>query len=95
MDEIKFKSLQELYERLKPALNCRKNEIMRMNIPYIKTEDIWNYLKETKWNTSSNLTLADMVSDILNVDEYLIDEYIKKNLKTFKRNIILDDDNLL
>ncbi len=95
MNDIKFTSLTELYNRLLPALKCRKSEIKRLNISYLKEEDIWNYLKEKKWNASSNLTLADMVSDILNVDEYLLDEYVKDKMKKIKREIIIDDNNLL
>lgn len=95
MEDIRFTSLTELYNRVLPALKCRKNEIKRLNIPYVKEEDIWNYLKEKKWNRAANLTLADMVSDILNVDEYLIDEYIKNNMIKIKREIIIDEDNLL
>lgn len=95
MDDIKFTSLTDLYNRLLPALKCRKNEIKRLNISYVKEEDIWNYLKEKKWNISSNLTLADMVNDILNVDEFLLDNYIKDKMKQIKREIIIDDNNLL
>ena len=95
MEDIKFTSLQELYNRVKPALTTRKNEIKRLGISYVKEEDIWNYLKENKWNTVNNLTLTDMVNDILNVDEYIIDEYIKKIMNRETRKIKLDDENLL
>lgn len=95
MNDIKFTSLQELYNRLKPALTTRTREIKRENMPYIKEEDIWNYLKTYKWNVSANLTLIDMVNDILNVDSYTIDQYIRNSINKIKREIITDEDNLL
>ena len=95
MEDIKFSSLSELYQRVRPALKCRASEIKKHNIPYIKEEDIWNYLREHTWNTSKELTLNQMVDDILNVDHYLVDEYLKDKMVRIKREINIDDDNLL
>ena len=63
--DVAFESLEELYKRIKPALITKKNEMKRDGYIYIKEEDIWNYLKETKWKNSIDLTLADMVQDII------------------------------
>ena len=52
----------------------------------IHTNDIWNYLILTKWTKSHNLELSDIVSDILNCDNKLLDEYLKDNL-TKRENI--------
>lgn len=95
MDDIKFTSLQELYNRLEPALSAKVSEIKRQKISYIKNADIWNYLKTYKWNRETNLTLIDMVNDILNVEVSIIDEYVKNNMTRVKRDLIIDDDNLL
>ena len=57
---------------------------------YIKKEDIWNYLKETKWRSSSNLALNEMVSDILNCDNELVDDYFKQRIKRAARKIDFD-----
>lgn len=95
MEDIKFTSLQELYNRVRPALITRTNEIKRLGIKYVKEEDVWNYLKENKWNSSSNLTLIDMVNDILSADEYSVDEYIKRNMAKEARKINLDETDLL
>lgn len=95
MDDIKFTSLQELYNRVKPALSTRVSEIKRLKVPYVKEEDIWNYLKTYKWNISANLTLIDMINDILAVDAYVIDEYIKNNMVRVKRDLIIDETDLL
>ena len=45
---MEFNSLEELYERIKPALRCKQSEMKRNGYNYIKLEDIWNYLKEVK-----------------------------------------------
>lgn len=90
--EIKFNNLKELYQRLKPALATKKRSFYRQGIKYIKEEDIWNYLKDTKWVPSVNLSLADMVNDILGSDDELIDNYVKNILVSSKRNPNLKDD---
>ncbi len=53
--DITFNSLEELYERIKPALRAKRAEMHRQGFKYIKKEDIWNYLKEIKWKNSKNL----------------------------------------
>ena len=42
---FEFRNLKELYERLKPALRTKTNELKRIGFNYIKEEDIWNCLK--------------------------------------------------
>ena len=42
---------------------------------------IWNYLKITKWSKSVNLTLAEMVNDIIHTDNKDIDIYLRKTKK--------------
>ena len=87
--DIEFNSIKELYERLKPALNTKLTELKRNDLDYIKIEDIWNYLKITKWEKSSNLLLYQMVDDILNLDNSDIDEYVKEQIrkKVIKPNL--------
>lgn len=83
--DVTFHSLEELYQRLLPALRTKKNEMRRGGYTYIKEEDIWNYLKEVKWVHARNLTLFDMVSDVLNTDDLQIDTYFKKELRVMQR----------
>ena len=66
MDDYKFKSLDELYRKLLPAFKTKVSELKRYNINYIKEVDIWNYLKNNYWKNKHDLTLGDMVNDILN-----------------------------
>jgi hypothetical protein len=88
--DIQFNSLEELYNRIKPALMAKVEELKRNDLNYIKEEDVWNYLKEIKWKDSSDLKLYQMVSDVLNADNLLIDEYLKKKLNMTERHIYFE-----
>lgn len=88
--DIDFKSLEELYERIKPALVTKKQEMKRNGFSYIKEEDIWNYLKEIKWRNSKDLSLYEMVNDVLNCDDYTIDRYLKEKLNLKDRKVYFD-----
>ena len=79
--DIEFNSVKELYERLKPALTTKETELKRNDLDYIKIEDIWNYLKDSKWSKANNLLLYQMVDDILNLDNNEIDEYVKGEIR--------------
>ena len=79
--DIEFNSVKELYERLKPALTTKVIELKRNDLDYIKIEDIWNYLKDSKWSKANNLLLYQMVDDILNLDNNEIDEYVKGEIR--------------
>lgn len=89
--DIEFNSLEELYRRIKPALHTKKEEMKRNGFPYIKEEDIWNYLKEVKWVQARNLSLHQMVSDVLNANDNLIDRYLREKLSMRNRNVYFGD----
>ena len=93
MDELKFKSLNELYNRLLPALKSKKKELTSKGINYIHEEDIWNYLKQYVWKSNINLTLDKMVDDILNTKNSEFDDYMKKQIENYHR--VIEKDNLL
>ncbi len=86
-----FNSLEELYTRLKPALHTKKEEMRRAGYEYIKSEDIWNYLKESIWKKANNLSLHQMVSDILNTESAQIDTYLKEKLNMRNRTVYFED----
>ena len=87
--DIEFNNIKELYDRVTPALNAKVTELKRNVLDYIKKDDIWNYLKITKWSKANNLLLYQMVDDILNLDNYEIDEYVKEEIrkKVIKPNL--------
>lgn len=88
---MEFNNLQELYVRIKPALITKQNEMIRNGFNYIKPEDIWNYLKEVKWKKANNLSLYEMVSDVLNADDDIIDAYLKQKMTNFERIANLEE----
>lgn len=87
--DIEFNNIKELYKRLRPALTTKVTELKRNDLDYIKEEDVWNYLKFTKWSKANNLLLYQMVDDILNLDNTEIDEYVKEEIrkKVIKPNL--------
>lgn len=85
LEDIKFNSLKELYERLLPALRSKIKELKVNGYNYIKEEDIWNYFKKVKWTNCKTLTLYDMVDDVLNIPNNKIDEYVKNEFAKTER----------
>jgi hypothetical protein len=91
--DISFDSLEELYRRIKPALHTKQEEMHRNGYPYIKEEDIWNYLKEIKWVKSKNLLLYEMVSDVLNASNEAIDLYLKEKMNMRNRTVYFKEED--
>ena len=74
-----FKTKEELYIRVRPALHAKLEELKRLNYPNIKEEDIFNYLSIVKWSKSNNLALSDIVSDIIHLNPIILNSYINEN----------------
>ncbi len=85
--EIKFKSLEELYKRLTPALKSKTKELNKKGLSYIHEEDVWNFLKNYKWTSSHDLDLSVMVNDIFEADEQELDSYVRKKIQKYHRKI--------
>lgn len=67
-----FSNISELYKRVLPAINIKISDMKRHGFISIDNYDVFLYLASNKWNSSINLTLYDIVSDIFNVDEVSI-----------------------
>ncbi len=93
--DINFESLNALYMRIKPALTSKKIELHRLGSNYIKEEDIWNHLRETKWGKSIDLSLGEMVNDIFNCENYKIENYVNENISKLQRKVNIDDEEIL
>ena len=65
---MEFTSQQELYNKLLPVFNVKKRLILFSKYKYITNEDIWVYLSQKKWKKSHNLTLSDIVNDIITIE---------------------------
>ena len=76
-----YRSQKELYLNLVPALNVKMKLLKRGNFKNVTREDIWNYLKENKWRYGVDLTLADMVQDIIHTDNLEINNFVNRNRK--------------
>ena len=64
---MNFNNIEELKERLMPALSMQKDYFKRIG-KNVSEEDIWNSLKG-KWKDSKDLTLNEMVNDILKIKD--------------------------
>ena len=78
--DYEFSSKEELFQRVKPALNAKVGELHRFGYTYINQMDVWNYLIENKWMKSRDLMLSDIVNDILHTDNKKIDTYLKEKI---------------
>jgi hypothetical protein len=76
MVDEKFNSITDLYKRVLPALKSKRRELEASKVGFITEKDIWDYLRDEKWNKKSNLTLFDIVNDILNVEKNKLFEYM-------------------
>lgn len=63
--EIVFNSAYELYNKVLPALRTKKREFKKRGIS-IREKEIFTYLVNTKWKNTENLSLNEVVNDILN-----------------------------
>lgn len=95
MNEIKFNSIEELYKRVLPALKSKVKELKFNNINYVKEEDIWNCLRNLKWDNCNALSLSEMVDDILNTDNIKFDTYIKKKMESLPREDIPKEESFI
>jgi len=83
---MEYKSEKELYHSLKGAFNV-KLRMIKDEYDYIKMVDIWNYLKINKWCKDKNLSISEMVNDIIDVDISKVDSFLKKYLKEEERKL--------
>ena len=78
-----YKNQLELYQSLIPAFHVKLKLLKKSDYTDITSKDIWDYLKDNKWRISVDLTLADMVEDIIHTDNLEIVHYVrdKKGIK--------------
>ena len=69
---MEFTSQQELYRKIQPVFNVKKRLIQNSEYKDITNQDIWQYLIETKWKSAQNLTISDIVNDIITLDLEMI-----------------------
>ena len=62
--DIEFKNIEELKERMMPALRIRVKELKEKNYS-VTVDELWEYFVRI-WQYHKNLTLYDLVDDVLN-----------------------------
>lgn len=65
---MEYQTLNDLYQRLIPAFKVKKRILSITKYNNIGFEDIWQYLAQNKWCKSIDLTIAEMVNDIIILD---------------------------
>lgn len=65
---MEYTSQYDLYKNLLPVFNVKKRLILHSKYKNITNEDIWLYLIETKWKKSYNLSISEIVNDIITID---------------------------
>ena len=75
---MEFTSLGQLYRKLIPVFNVKKRLILNSKYKDITNENIWLYLTESKWRQANNLSLPEMINDIITVDLEEIYKYMEE-----------------
>lgn len=83
---MEYNSQEELFKSLKGAFKV-KLRMVNKEYDYIKMVDIWNYLKINKWCKDKNLSISEMVNDIIDVDITKVDLFLKKYIKSEERKL--------
>ncbi len=84
----RYNNQEQLFKDLKPAFKVKLTLLKDTEYRYIRDVDIWNYLKESKWVRSVNLGISDMTNDIINVNAYEIDKYLKDRMYNEKKKLM-------
>ena len=65
---MEYSNQLELYKKLIPVFKVKERLIKASNTKNIGISDIWHYLAINKWKYSTNLTISDIVNDIIIID---------------------------
>lgn len=79
--DYEFSSVLDLKVHIKPALDSKVRELQRKNINYVSQDDIFEYLRNMVWPLKSNLTLYNIVDDILNTDNEIFSNYVVSKMR--------------
>ena len=76
--DYEFSSLEELYKRVRPALESKVDELQKYGNLTSSKYDLWKCLIINKWRNETGLMLSDIVDDILNISFDEINSYYMK-----------------
>jgi len=94
-NDPEFKNLEELFNRVLPALNSKVYELRRLGYKYPDEKDVWNFLVTNKWKNKTDLCLSELVSNIIHIDNYELNEYVLEKMSKLKREESTKDISLL
>ena len=69
---MEYKNQLDLYQDLRPVFRVKERLNGVNGYSDVTINDIWHYLAINKWKNSTNLTLSDIVNDIITVDISMI-----------------------
>ena len=72
---MNYSSQFELYQALLPVFNVKIRLLRYNNYNDVTNNDIWKYLSINKWKHSQNLTISEIVNDIILIDAADIIKY--------------------
>ena len=72
-----FRTEDDLYLKLKVLLTSKVLEFRDADVLDVNEEDIWRFCRDNKWKYAHGLRLYEMVMDIISLDVYDMDQYIK------------------
>lgn len=81
MQEYNIKNLNELYNRIRPALYSKVQELYKLGYKIVNEKDIWDYLLNKEWKKRNDIDLTDIVNDILYLNNYEIYEHVLNKIK--------------
>lgn len=73
MNNLEFNDINELYDRLLPALKFKVNSFKKLGYVFINEKKLFEILASISWSSFEGLELCDMVDQILHIspDEVL------------------------
>ena len=77
---MEYNNQFELYKALLPVFSVKRRLLVNSNYDFITNEDIWKYLIISKWKNAYNLTISEMVNDIINIDAIKIIDFKGGNI---------------
>lgn len=75
--DFEFHSQEELLQRVYPALRTKISEFHKLGYD-LKEIELWDFLSNEKWKSGKDLTLYDIVNDILSCEGEEVVSYIQK-----------------
>lgn len=81
-----IKTKLDLYKRIRPAMYVKLKDIKRDYSVNISYEEMFMYLEEGVWKAKTNLSLSEIVDDILYINVDKLFQHVEKRRNDEKNN---------